>query len=355
MKLKSFLYLLSALLVIAAVIFYIYNPYAHQNSSDSQSWRTVEVSRIDIGSTVFALGVVKPMVGAEVRVGSRISGVVNRLHANIGDHVEAGAVIAELDDSELRARVAQSRASLEKSRVEYDQARRVFERQKQLFEKNTVSEQEFEIAESSLASAKAQLLLAETNLDLAGIQLSYATIRSPIPGVIASVSTQEGEAVAAGLAAPTFVNIIDLKRLEVQTFVDETDIGKISEGQRATFTVDTFPGTGFPGVVTAIYPKAMIQDNVVNYIVTVAIHDFHGLVLRPEMTANVTITLEERRDVLAIPTSAISRSRGDRFVMVAEGGQHVQRAVKTGWRDGPYTEIIEGLTDGELILIPEGL
>ena len=353
MKLKSFSYLLIAILVIAAVTFYIYYPNVRQNSSVTQSWRSVEVSRIDIGSTVFALGVVKPMVGAEVRVGSRISGVVNRLHANIGDHVEAGDVIAELDDSELRARVAQAGASLEKSRVEFEQARRVFDRQRQLFERNTVSEQEFEVAESSFASAKAQLQLAETNLDLAGIQLSSATIRSPRPGVIASVSTQEGEAVAAGLAAPTFVNIIDLKRLEVQTYVDETDIGKISEGQRASFTVDTFPGTDFPGTVTAIYPKALIQDNVVNYIVTVEIGDFQGLVLRPEMTANVTITLGERKDVLAVPTSAISRDRGERFVMVSEDGRHVRRPVKTGWRDGPYTEITDGLTDGERIVLPE--
>ncbi|MCA1801378.1 MAG: HlyD family efflux transporter periplasmic adaptor subunit, partial [Rhodothermaceae bacterium] len=146
---------------------------------------------------------------------------------------------------------------------------------------------------------------------------------------------------------------IDLKRLEVQTYVDETDIGKIREGQQASFTVDTFPGTDFPGSVTAIYPKALIQDNVVNYIVTVEIHDFHNLVLRPEMTANVTITLGERKDVLAVPTSAISRDRGEQFVMVSEDGMHMRRSVKTGWRDGPYTEITDGLADGELIVLPD--
>jgi len=353
MKSKKSIYLSLFILIVIVIILYIYYPFGQNRSSDSLTYRTVEVSRRDIGSTVFALGIIKPMVGAEVKVGSRISGVVNRLRANIGDYVEAGAIIAELDDAELRARLAQARASLEKTNVEYEQARKVYKRQRQLFENHHISEQEFDVAQSSYAAAKAQLMQAEANLELAKIQLSYATIRSPISGVIASVSTQEGEAVAAGLAAPTFVNIIDLHRLEVYTYVDETDIGKIDVGQRATFTVDTYTGLDFPGTVTAIYPKAVIQDNVVNYIVTVEILDFKDRILRPEMTANVTITLDERTDVLAVPTAAIYRDRGERYVMVLEGDKHVRRTVNVGWRDGTYTEILEGLNDGDLVLIAE--
>ncbi len=353
MKSKKSIYLSLFILIVIVIILYIYYPFGQNRSSDSLTYRTVEVSRRDIGSTVFALGIIKPMVGAEVKVGSRISGVVNRLRANIGDYVEAGAIIAELDDAELRARLAQARASLEKTNVEYEQARKVYKRQRQLFENHHISEQEFDVAQSSYAAAKAQLMQAEANLELAKIQLSYATIRSPISGVIASVSTQEGEAVAAGLAAPTFVNIIDLHRLEVYTYVDETDIGKIDVGQRATFTVDTYTGLDFPGTVTAIYPKAGIQDNVVNYIVTVEILDFKDRILRPEMTANVTITLDERTDVLAVPTAAIYRDRGERYVMVLEGDKHVRRTVNVGWRDGTYTEILEGLNDGDLVLIAE--
>jgi HlyD family secretion protein len=353
MNLKKIIYISLSLVIILAIIFYVYNPLGQNRSSDSLTYRTVEVSRQDIGTTVFALGIIKPMVGAEVKVGSRISGVVNRLRANIGDYVEAGAVIAELDDAELRARLAQSRAALEKASVEDEQARRVYDRQRQLFENQHISEHEFDVAQSSYAAAHAQLMQAEANLALATIQLSYATIRSPISGVIASVSTQEGEAVAAGLAAPTFVNIIDLHRLEVHTYVDETDIGKIDVGQGASFTVDTYPGIEFPGKVTAIYPKAVIQDNVVNYIVTVEILDFRERILRPEMTANVTITLEERKDVLAVPTTAIHRDRGERYVLVLEGDRHVRRTVSVGWRDGAYTEILDGLRDGDLVLIAE--
>jgi len=347
------IYISLSLLIVALIILYIINPFESDRSAGSLIYRTVEVSRRDIGTTVFALGIIKPMVGAEVKVGSRISGVVNRLRANIGDQVKAGDIIAELDDAELRARLAQARAAHEKANVEYEQARRVYDRQRRLYENQHISEQEFDVAQSSYNAAKAQLTQAEANLELAKIQLSYATIRSPISGVIASVSTQEGEAVAAGLAAPTFVNIIDLHRLEVHTYVDETDIGMIDTRQQATFTVDTYPGIEFPGRVTAIYPKAVIQDNVVNYIVTVEILDFKDRILRPEMTANVTITLEERKDVLAVPTTAIYRDRGERYVMIPEGDKHVRKTVNVGWRDGTYTEILEGLDDGDLVLIAD--
>ncbi len=322
-------------------------------SAEEPSWRTVEVTRQNIGSNVFALGIIKPKVGAEVRVGSRISGVVNRLHANIGDPVSAGDVIAELDDAELRARLAQSRASLEKVGVDYEQARRVYERQRRLFERQLSSEREYDEAESAYASVKAQQMQAEANLEMAEIQLGYATIRSPVSGVIASVSTQEGETVAAGLAAPTFVNIIDLKRLEVHTYVDETDIGMIEEGQQATFTVDTWPGVEFPGDITAVYPKAVIEDNVVNYIVTLDILYVKDRVLRPEMTANVTIMLEERKEVLTVPTAALRREEGERYVLVAEGDRRVRRTVRPGWREGTVTEIVDGLTEGERVVIED--
>ena len=199
--------------------------------------------------------------------------------------------------------------------------------------------------------AEAQIQQAEANLEYAKVQLGYTRITSPTSGVIASVSTQEGETVSASLAAPTFLSIIDLRRLEVQAYVDETDIGKIRIGQQATFTVDTYPDTDFQGYVTAIYPKAVIQDNVVNYIVTVKIAGTAGKILRPEMTTNVTITLESRKNVLAVPTSAISREQGERYVTVIEGDKRTQRKVKAGWKDNGFTEISSGLQEGDIILV----
>ena len=322
------------------------------NNDTHPSSEIVPVTRHDIGATVLATGIIKPMVGAEVKVGSRISGVVNRLRSNIGDYVKAGQVLAELDDAELQAKLNQSLAALDKARADFLYARSTLERQRSLLSRALISQQEADLAETSLKVAEAQLKQAEANCDYAKVQLSYATIFSPISGVIASVSTLKGETVSASLASPTFVSIIDLNRLEVQAFVDETDIGKIQVGQDALFTVDTYTDTDFKGKITAIYPKAVIQDNVVNYIVALSITDFQGRTLRPEMTTNVTIRLATRKNVLVVPTDAIVRERGERYVTVLDGGTPTQRKVKAGWKDNGATEIVSGLNEGELILVP---
>ena len=336
-------------LIIASVFFM--RSFLIKRNADQSSTRTVPVIRRDIGSSVLATGIVKPMVGAEVKVGSRVSGVVKRLRAQIGDLVKAGEVIAELDDAEFRAKLDQNIAALERAEADFEYSRINLERQRSLLEKNFTSRQQVDLAENAYKTAQAQVEQAKANVEFARVQLGYTKIYAPISGVIASISTQEGETVAASLAAPTFVNLIDLQRLEVQTYVDETDIGKIKTDLEATFTVDTYPDTDFQGKVTAIYPKAVIQDNVVNYIVTIEITDFKDKTLRPEMTASVTILLETRRDVLAVPTSAIRRELGERFVMVREDGNLVRRKVKIGWKDGAYTEIVAGLREGEQVVI----
>jgi RND family efflux transporter MFP subunit len=206
------------------------------------------------------------------------------------------------------------------------------------------------VKEQAIQTARAQVMQAEAALRYAETQVSYTRIVSPIDGVIASVSTQEGETIAAGLTAPTFVTIIDLSRLQVDALVDETDIGRVKVGQSATFTVDSYPDEEFSGTVTAIYPKAIIDQNVVNYDVVVTIANPRGL-LRPDMTANVTIEVATKENVLAVPTKAVKREDGAKVVYVAQDGSLVRRAVKTGWKDSDYTEIISGLEDGESVLV----
>jgi macrolide-specific efflux system membrane fusion protein len=277
---------------------------------------------------------------------------VEKLRANIGDYVRAGQVIAELDNAELTAKLNQNLANLIKAKADFEYAQLNLERQKSLLNQNYISQQQYDIAENAFKVAEAQLKQAEANVEVSKVQLSYTTIYALTSGVIASVSTQEGETVMAGLAAPTFVNIIDLNRLEVQVYVDETDIGKIEKGQKSTFTVDTYLETDFKGKVTAIYPKAVIQDNVVNYIVVVEIEDFQKKILRPEMTAVVTIQLESRKNVLTVPSNAIIREKGERFVMVINGDVQTRKKIKTGWYDSNYTEVVDGLTDGEIVLLP---
>ncbi len=362
---------------------------------------TEKVGRRDFASSVLATGAVQPQIGAEVRVGARISGKVERLLANIGDTVSKGQVVAELEKADLEAMVAQRQAELslaqaklaavesllpreiEKARFDLEEAlstltlaERVLGRTRQLHERQVATEDDrdqaeerYAVAKSRAASASKALELAETRyaedlrqakaeseralsaLENAKVQLSYATITAPIPGVIASVSTEEGETVAAGMQAPTFVTIIDLERLQVDAFVDEVDIGKVKVGQRAAFTVDAFPATEYAGTVAAIYPKAVIQDNVVNYDVVVEIETaYHGQ-LRPEMTASVTIFLDRREGVLAVPAKAIQREKGKTVVYVLEGGQARPRETKVGWRDGPWIEVIAGVHEGDTILI----
>jgi len=198
------------------------------------------------------------------------------------------------------------------------------------------------------------VLKAKADQDYAKAQLSYATITAPISGTIASVTTQQGETVAAGLNAPTFITIIDLNKLEVNAYIDETDVGKISVGQDALFTVDTFADRDFKGKVTAIYPRAVLQENVVNYITLISIENSEGK-LKPDMTANVTITLKKKKGVLAIPGAAIVREGGKKYVtLAAKDGKVTRREVKTGWKEGTYLEITSGLKEGETVLISGG-
>ncbi len=361
---------------------------------------TTQVVRRDFSSSVLATGAVKPQVGAEVRVGARISGKVEKLRANIGDSVSAGQVIAELEKADLQAVVAQRQAELDlgeaklaaveslspteiekaKSDVTQRQATLTLceqdhQRQSRLLPSAAVSRDEWErseerlkVARAALASsclalelakkkyeedgrqARAEIARAKQSLNNAKVQLSYSTLVAPISGVIASVSTQEGETVAAGLNSPTFVTIIDLQRLQVDAMVDEVDIGKVRPGQKAAFTVDSFPAREFPGRVVAIYPKAVLLENVVYYDVVVEIQGNEDEVLRPEMTASVTVLLEAKTGVLAIPAKAVKRERGKNVVYVVQEGQSTPREVKVGWKDGTWIEVVSGLQEGETIL-----
>ncbi|MBC8875569.1 MAG: efflux RND transporter periplasmic adaptor subunit [Planctomycetes bacterium] len=306
-------------------------------NSKNDAPATTVAGRRDMSLTVLATGSIKPQVGAEVRVGARISGKVEQLHANIGDTVKKGQVIAELEKADLTAVVNQRKA-------EFQLAEKDLARQEELLKQDFASKQ-------TRDEVLARRDVSKAALEAARVKLSYATITAPIDGVIASVSTQEGETVAAGLNAPTFVTIIDLNRLQVDAFVDEVDIGRIETGQRTLFTVDTFPGRDFGGEINTIYPKAVIQENVVNYDVVVSITNRYERLLRPEMTANVTIFLETRQDVLTLPAQAIQREHGKNLVYVQTPDGVEGRPVTVGQRDGQWVEVIDGVAEHETVLL----
>jgi RND family efflux transporter MFP subunit len=315
------------------------------------STQIVRVVRRDIGSVVKATGVIKPRVGAEVRVGSRISGVVKRLYVQIGDAVDKGQLLAALDDRDLIARRDQAAATLRQTEADLQYVAADLRRKRELSAAGKLSSSDLELAERAAAVSEQQVAGARASLAFETAQVDYARIVAPIGGVVASVSTQEGETVAASFSAPTFLTLLDPSRLEVWAYVDETDIGRIRVGQNARFTVDTYGDHEFDGRVAAVYPKAEIRDNVVNYVTVVRFQPPRDRTLRSEMTTTVRIAIETREHALAVPIRAVRWQDRRAFVLSPRGEAIERRAVTTGTRDDTYLEIIDGLREGDEVLV----
>src|SRR6185312_15902452 len=298
MKKLAIIALTTAALALVALLFMRMAPRTEDPLRNAE---TVRVVRRDLERAVTATGVIKPRVGAEVRVGSRASGVVRRLLVRIGDSVAKGQLLAEIETGELDARRSQAAAAVASARADLDYALADLRRKRELAAAQLLARSELDLTERASAVAGGQLRQAQANLDLAVTQLGYAKLTAPIAGVVASISTQEGETVAASFATPTFVTLLDLNRLEVWAYVDETDIGRIRVGQPASFTVDTFGSEEFEGEVRQIYPQPEIRDNVVDYVTVVRFRPEDGERLRPEMTASVRIATNERLGALTVP------------------------------------------------------
>ena len=357
------------------------------------------VTRKDIFQKVLATGTVTLKTGAEVKIGARISGQLNKLMVKIGDFVRAGDTIATIEHEDLLARVARvradlktekarlekirnerplevnkSRATLEELNAQFGLAEKMFVRNQALKEEGVVSDKAVDEAEERLMVLGAQIKLAEEELKLnesrlesdvrlqeavvekaratlreERTRLSYATITATIDGIVAFVSTQEGETVVAGLSAPTFVTLIDLSKLEVTAFVDETDIGKVKARQKVKFTVDAYPEKFFAARAREIHPKAIIKDNVVNYEVMLEIDRKNIFLLRPEMTANIVVTTGVRKNALTIPRGAVKRSGKKSFAVVKSNGGADEKVIELGWRDGDDQEVVSGLSENEAV------
>lgn len=315
------------------------------------TFETARVARGSFDRTVVATGVIRPVVGAEVDVGSRISGRVVDLRVKVGDAVDAGDLLARLDATEIDARVDKAAADLALARAELEQAQGAFERRSRLADAGIAAPADLDAARRDLEVAQARVASAAAELRTAEITRGYTRIEAPIRGVIAAVTTREGETVAASFAAPTFVTILDLDRLEIQAYVDETDVGRVFVGQPATFTVDTYPEVEFAAAVTAIRPKAEIQSGVVNYVALLAFEGARGAVLRPEMTAHVRLLVDRREGVLTVPRATVRRRDGRQYVDVERRGAWVEQEVTTGWRSDDAVEVVDGLAEGESVKV----
>jgi HlyD family secretion protein len=305
--------------------------------------------RRTIASTVLATGVIRLKVGAEVRVGAQMSGIVNELNVTVGSKIDKGDVIARIDSRSLEARLEQSRAQVLVLEQEVERARVELARSQELDVKKLVARTEVEDRTLDLADTLARLEKSRRDAEVVETDLDYAVIRAPISGTIASVTTQQGETVAASFNTPTFVTIIAGDALEVVAMVDETDIGTVEAGNVAMFTVESFPALEFTGTVKQIAPKGAIISGVVNFEVMIDIVSDTGE-LKPDMTANVSIRTAEREAVV-LPTGAVQRDGFARFVLIDDGGELVRRPVTIGTRDTGFTEIRQGVAPGERIAI----
>lgn len=314
----------------------------------------VRVVRGDLGSAVKATGVVRAAIDAEVRVGVQSPGVLRRLHVRVGDRVQKGQLLAELESRSLKARCGQAQASLRSAEANLRFETNDSARKRKLVAQEVLSPSELDRTEREFALAEASVAQARANIAAARAELDDTRIAAPMDGVVASIATREGESIATGLSAPALLTLLDLSRLETWAYVDETDIGRVKLGQQARFTVDSYPDREIEGHVVAIYPKPEIRDNVVDYLVVIGITIPEDLTLRPEMTANVKITLDRHENVLTIPRRAVHRELGHSFVLVPSGSVTTRRPVTTGNRDDTNMEILDGLREGEAVLLGEG-
>lgn len=246
--------------------------------------------------TVTATGTIRLRAGAEVRVGTQISGILTKLNATVGAHVDKDEVIAEIESRGLDARIAQAQAQIEIDEAALRKLEREMDRTRQLLAAGLIPRQQAEDLEDDLRNARARVEKSRSDLAVVRSDLPYLTIRAPISGTVASVAMQPGETVAASFNAPTFVTIIEDHALELVAMVDETDIANVRPRNRAIFTTETYPARDFQGVVEQVAPKATVISGVVNYEVTIAIRTGMAL-LKPDMTANVTIDAPAGRGI----------------------------------------------------------
>ena len=327
------------------------------------SFDTAKVENTNIQTSITATGTIEPVTS--VTVGTQVSGIVSKLYVDYNSVVKKGQVIAELDRTNLISELNTARANLSSAQSTAAYELSNYNRYKTLYDKGLVSADEYESALLSYQKAKEQVNTSRESVQKAQTNLGYATITSPIDGVILSKSVEEGQTVAASFNTPElFVIAQDLTNMRVIADIDEADIGGVKEGQRVTFTVDAFPDDSFEGAVTQVRQQATTESNVVTYEVVISAPN-KDLKLKPGLTANVTIFTLEKNNVLAVPSKAlrfipneaflkkgevIDDCEGDHKLWTKEGNVFKAHKVETGTSNGVMTEIVGGIQAGTEVL-----
>lgn len=324
---------------------------------------TAAVAPANIMNSITATGTIEPVTS--VTVGTQVSGIVSKLFVDYNSVVKKGQVIAELDKTNLMSQLntAKTQLATAQSLLNYQTAN--YKRYKTLFEKGLVAADDFDNAKLSYTQAKEQVVSAKEEVQRAQTNLGYATITSPIDGVVLSKSVEEGQTVAASFSTPELFTIAqDLTNMQVVADVDEADIGDVKEGERVSFTVDAYPDDTFEGEVKQVRQEATTTNNVVTYEVVISAPNA-DLKLKPGLTANVTIYTAERKGVLSVPSKAlrftpqketvgkmkiVDVANAKNKVWTIEGNSIVAHKVNIGMTDGTNTQIVGGIVEGTKVI-----
>jgi len=329
---KKWLFILVILAVaLPAGYFYLAN-----TSKPVVTAKTISVERSDIQSVVSATGTISPV--NSVDVSSKITGRIREVKVNENDLVKTDQVLILLDDTRLSTQVSQAQARLKNAAAN-------FERINRLASIGAISTQQ-------LDAAQMDYNVAQASYDDAVSQLDDTVIKAPIDGQVIGKPIPAGQTVAPGISNPmVLMTVADMSKMQILVQVDESDIGRVIEGQKVNFTVDAYPGRNFTGTVANVSKKASIQQNVVYYPVTVDVHSPEGL-LKPTMTARVSVNVGESKNTLVIPLSAVKESKGQQYVQVMVNGQAQSKPVKLGLSSDDKVEILSGLAEGEQVMLP---
>ena len=296
---KKILIIIAAIVALAIAAWFLF----FRTQGVKYEWKTSKIDKGDITVTVTATGTLNAVT--TVQVGTQVSGIINKILVDFNSVVKEGQVIALLDTTYLSAAVEDASATMERNRIQVTQTKRDFDRTKILFDEGVVAQADYDAALSAYETAVSNQRSAQANLNRAYINLRYATITAPISGVIVSRAVDVGQTVAASFNTPTLFTIAnDLTKMQVQASVDEADIGKIKVGQPVTFTVDAYENQEFSGTVQQVRLQPTVTQNVVNYTVIIDVPN-PDMKLLPGMTANITVTIDEVKDVMRVPSTAL--------------------------------------------------
>lgn len=368
MNKKKIILIAVSIAVVAGAGFWLFGSSKAQHKV---TYETAVVTRGEISESITATGTIEPVT--EVEVGTQVSGIIDKIYADYNSVVTKGQLIAEMDRVTLQSEVASQRAAYNGAKAEYEYQQKNYERNRGLHEKQLISDTDYEQSVYNYEKAKSNYESSQASLAKAERNLSYATITSPIDGVVINRAVEEGQTVASGFETPTLFTIAaDLTQMQVVADVDEADIGGVEEGQRVSFTVDAYPNDTFEGTVTQIRlgedsstsSGSSTSSTVVTYEVVISAPN-PDLKLKPRLTANVTIYTLDRKDVLSVPARALRFTPerpliGENYIVkdcesphklwTREGNTFTAHPVTVGISNGINTEIISGISEGATIV-----